>query len=235
MSDSASMDDEELEILLEKFFFKKNTELMSYSDSFESRMRDRFITYVKEIREAGTSEENNQILRNSKIIVKKKSRRDMDLVNVQAFLDRIELRSTDAEARTAVIKILKEEKNFKQVVENAEDGLITVKLPKMDLEKRFELADFIESKFKNYQKNVMMVKNQSMQQIRAGLQNEFIFGPDAAKASKEIEKIIDHYIKTAKLIFFVKHKDILRNQFKLTEEDDIVLARKMSTVAHILD
>ena len=162
MSDSASMDDEELEILLEKFFFKKNTELMSYSDSFESRMRDRFITYVKEIREAGTSEENNQILRNSKIIVKKKSRRAMDLVNVQAFLDRIELRSTDAEARTAVIKILKEEKNFKQVVENAEDGLITVKLPKMDLEKRFELADFIESKFKNYQKNVMMVKNQSM-------------------------------------------------------------------------
>jgi hypothetical protein len=61
------------------------------------------------------------------------------------------------------------------------------------------------------------------------------FGPDAAKASKEIEKIIDHYIKTAKLIFFVKHKDILRNQFKLTEEDDIILARKMSTVAHILD
>ena len=53
----------------------------------------------------------------------------MDLVNVQAFLDRIELRSTDAEARTAVIKILKEEKNFKQVEENAEDGLITVKLP----------------------------------------------------------------------------------------------------------
>ena len=72
MSDSASTDDEELEILLESFFFKKNTELMSYSDSFESRMRDRFITYVKEIREAGTSEENNQILRNCKIIVKKK-------------------------------------------------------------------------------------------------------------------------------------------------------------------
>ena len=235
MSNSASMDDEELEILLEKFFFKKNSELMSYSDSFEARMRDRFMTYVKEIREAGTSEENNQILRNTKIIVKKKSRRAMDLVNVQAFIDRIELRSADAEARAAVIKILKEEKNFKQVNESPEDGLITVNLPKMDLEKRFELADFIESKFKNYQKNVMMVKNQSMQQIRAGLQNEFIFGPDAAKASKEIEKIIDHYVKTAKLIFFVKHKAILKNQFKLTEEDDIILARKMSTVAHILD
>ena len=152
MSNSALMDDEALELLLENLFFKKNTELMSYSDSFESRMRDRFITFVKEIREAGTSEENNQILRNTKIVVKKKSRRAMDLVNVQAFLDRIELRSTDAEARTAVIKILKEEKNFKQVEENAEDGLITVKLPKMDLERRFELADFIESKFKNYQK-----------------------------------------------------------------------------------
>ena len=157
MSNSALMDDEALELLLENLFFKKNTELMSYSDSFESRMRDRFITYVKEIREAGTSEENNQILRNTKIVVKKKSRRAMDLVNVQAFLDRIELRSTDAEARTAVIKILKEEKNFKQVEENAEDGLITVKLPKMDLERRFELADFIESN--NLRDNVIVISS----------------------------------------------------------------------------
>ena len=74
---------EELEELLEDYFFKTAKELSSYSDALESRVRDRFMDYFVEIKEVGSSEENAQILHNARIIVQKKQRRALDFVDVE--------------------------------------------------------------------------------------------------------------------------------------------------------
>ena len=48
------------------------------------------------------------------------------------------------------------------------------------------------------------------------------------------KEIIVHYVKLGKLIFWARQKDLLRHQFKLTNEDDIILARQIGSVKHIV-
>ena len=50
----------------------------------------------------------------------------------------------------------------------------------------------------------------------------------------KIEEIIVHYVKLGKLIFWARQKDVLRHQFKLTSEDDIILARQIGSVKHLV-
>jgi ribosome recycling factor len=237
MSEAEVEDVEEtvdIEQLVKPFLFQTDKELMSYSDAFEARVRDRFIIFMKEIKDAGASEENLNILKNAKIIVKGKQRRAMDLVTVQCTAENIFVRSLDEEARAAVMQYLKAEKGFTKIKEQKEEQLVVVTLPKMDIERKFELSDFLEQKFKQFHKNIMGVKSQTNQQLKAGMEREYIEGPDAAIANKEIEEIIIHYVKLGKLIFWAKQKDVLRHQFKLTNEDDIILSRKIGTVKHIV-
>lgn len=224
----------DIETLARPFCFETEKELMSYSDAFESRVRDRFMSFIKEIKDAGASEENLHILKNAKITVKGKQRRAMDLVMVECTAEKIFVRSLDDEARVEVMKYLKTEKGFKNVKELKEEQLVVVTLPKMDIERKFELSDFLEQKYKQFHKNIMGVKSQTNQQLKAGMEREYIDGPDAAIANKEVEEIIIHYVKMGKLIFWAKQKDVLRHQFKLTNEDDIILSRKIGTVKHIV-
>ena len=79
----------------------------------------------------------------------------------------------------------------------------------------------------------MGVKSQTNQQLKAGMEREYIDGPDASIANKEL-KIIVHYVKLGKLIFWARQKDVLRHQFKLTSEDDIILARQIGSVKHLV-
>ena len=51
-----------MEFELEKLTFKTKKELSSFSDACESRLRDRFITYFHDVRQTGSSEENQNIL-----------------------------------------------------------------------------------------------------------------------------------------------------------------------------
>ncbi|MEC8246651.1 MAG: hypothetical protein VX019_01225, partial [Pseudomonadota bacterium] len=122
----------------------------------------------------------------------------------------------------------------KKVKEHKEEQLVVVSLPKMDIERKFELSDFLEQKYKQFHKNIMGVKSQTNQQLKAGMEREYIDGPDASIANKEIEEIIVHYVKLGKLIFWARQKDLLRHQFKLTNEDDIILARQIGSVKHIV-
>ena len=103
----------------------------------------------------------------------------------------------------------------------------------MDIERKFELSDYLEQKYKQFHKNIMGVKSQTNQQLKAGMEREYIDGPDASTANKEIEEIIVHYVKLGKLILG-KTKDVLRHQFKLTSEDDIILARQIGSVKHLV-
>ena len=237
MSEADIEDGEEtvdVETLIKPFLFETEKELMSYSNAFEARVRDRLMVFIKDIKDAGASEENLNILKNAKIKVKGKQRRAMDLVMVQCTSENIFVRSLDEEARAEVMKYLKTEKGFKNVKEQKEEQLVVVTLPKMDIERKFELSDFLEQKYKQFHKNIMGVKSQTSQQLKAGMEREYIDGPDAAIANKEIEEIIVHYVKLGKLIFWAKQKDVLRHQFKVTNDDDIILSRKIGTVKHIV-
>ena len=237
MSEADIEDGEEtvdVETLIKPFLFETEKELMSYSDAFEARVRDRLMVFIKDIKDAGASEENLNILKNAKIKVKGKQRRAMDLVMVQCTSENIFVRSLDEEARAEVMQYLKREKGFKNVKEQKEEQLVVVTLPKMDIERKFELSDFLEQKYKQFHKNIMGVKSQTSQQLKAGMEREYIDGPDAAIANKEIEEIIVHYVKLGKLIFWAKQKDVLRHQFKVTNDDDIILSRKIGTVKHIV-
>ena len=237
MSEAEIEDGEETVDIVEQikpFLFETEKELMSYSDAFEARVRDRFMVFLQEIKDAGASEENLHIMKNARFIIKGKQRRASDLVTVQCTAENIFVRSLDEEVRSNVIKYLKSEKGFKKVKENKEEQLVVVSLPKMDIERKFELSDFLEQKYKQFHKNIMGVKSQTNQQLKAGMEREYIDGPDASIANKEIEEIIVHYVKLGKLIFWARQKDLLRHQFKLTNEDDIILARQIGSVKHIV-
>ena len=207
---------------------------MSYSDAFEARVRDRFMVFLQDVKDAGASEENLHIMKNARFIIKGKQRRASDLVTVQCTAENIFVRSLDEEVRANVLKYLKDEKGFKKVSEQKEEQLVVVSLPKMDIERKFELSDFLEQKYKQFHKNIMGVKSQTNQQLKAGMEREYIDGPDASIANKEIEEIIVHYVKLGKLIFWARQKDLLRHQFKLTNEEDIILARQIGSVKHIV-
>ena len=237
MSEAEVEDGEEtvdIEEQIKPFLFETEKELMSYSDAFEARVRDRFMVFLQEIKDAGASEENLNILKNARFMIKGKPRRASDLVTVQCTAENIFVRSLDEEVRAAVFKYLKDEKGFKKVKEHREDQLVVVSLPKMDIERKFELSDYLEQKYKQFHKNIMGVKSQTNQQIKAGMEREYIDGPDASIANKEIEEIIVHYVKLGKLIFWARQKDVLRHQFKLTSEDDIILARQIGSVKHLV-
>lgn len=237
MSEAEVKDGEETVDIVEQikpFLFETEKELMSYSDAFEARVRDRFMVFLQEIKDAGASEENLHIMKNARFIIKGKQRRASDLVTVQCTAENIFVRSLDEEVRSNVMKYLKNEKGFKKVKENKEEQLVVVSLPKMDIERKFELSDFLEQKYKQFHKNIMGVKSQTNQQLKAGMEREYIDGPDASIANKEIEEIIVHYVKLGKLIFWARQKDLLRHQFKLTNEDDIILARQIGSVKHIV-
>ena len=237
MSEAEVEDGEEtvdIEEQIKPFLFETEKELMSYSDAFEARVRDRFMVFLQEIKDAGASEENLNILKNARFMIKGKPRRASDLVTVQCTAENIFVRSLDEEVRAAVFKYLKDEKGFKKVKEHREDQLVVVSLPKMDIERKFELSDYLEQKYKQFHKNIMGVKSQTNQQLKAGMEREYIDGPDASIANKEIEEIIVHYVKLGKLIFWARQKDVLRHQFKLTSEDDIILARQIGSVKHLV-
>ena len=204
MSEAEVEDGEETVDIAEQikpFLFETEKELMSYSDAFEARVRDRFMVFLQEIKDAGASEENLNIMKNARFIIKGKQRRASDLVTVQCTAENIFVRALDEEVRVAVLKYLKNEKGFKKVKEQKEEQLVVVSLPKMDIERKFELSDFLEQKYKQFHKNIMGVKSQTNQQLKAGMEREYIDGPDASIANKEIEEIIVHYVKLGKLIF----------------------------------
>lgn len=219
---------------LEDLFFKTNTELSSYSDAFESRARDRLVDYQREVMQAGSSEENQKILVGSRIVVKKKSRRATDLVEVQSFIDRIEIRSLDEEARLQTKELLEKDKGFKNVKHVPEDQLLVVMLPKLNIERKFELSDFIKGKYQNFHKNLVHVKTQTIQQIGAGVKNEYIFPPEAARATKEVDKILAHYGKHGKALMYAKQKEILKRDFSIDDKEDMGYQKLIGQYANLI-
>lgn len=210
---------------LSDFMYETEDELRSYSDSFESRARDRFIVYVDELYNMGSADEFQKMYHADKVIVKKKNRRLMDYVEITAFKDRLEIISLNDEVTEGLIKITREEKGFDDIRRDPAKNLITVVFPEMDFNQILELADATIAKQKQYERTLNSVKMQTGQQLKSGIEKEYIEQSDAVKVSKEIERIIEHYVTYSKILCVAKVLRLGRKIKPETPEDEIIFSR----------
>lgn len=221
------------EEILADYLYEETEELKSFSASYESRSRDRFVSIVQEIYDLGSHEEYNTMFHTDRVLIDKKPRRLMDYLEIEAFIDRIEIVSLNEIAVNSVMKSLKEEKGFDKVSFDEAKAKITVTLPPLSYNALIELKQAVEGKYKNYEKALIMVRNQTAQQVRAGIQNEYISSIDAAKVSKEIGLVGQHYLDGAK-IFVMAKKHILLGKYEPEDDKEKELAEKVPDALVIL-
>ena len=197
------------EFELEKLEFKSKKELSSFSDACESRLRDRFLSLFHDVRQTGSSEENQNILISAQVMVDNKPRRALDFAQLVVEPEQINIFSNNGQVLAGVKEFLKTEKGFTKFSEDPRAGKLIVRLPKLTFENKMELSNSIDGKFGVFLKNITGVKAQTGTQIRAGLNNEFIDGKEATKAGKEIDLILAHYRKWGRTFALCKQKLIL--------------------------
>ena len=210
---------------LAMFMYESEDELRSYSDSFESRARDRFVVYVDELYNMGSADEFQKMFHADKVIVKKKNRRLMDYIEITAFKDRLEIISLNDEVTEGLIKITREEKGFDDIRRDLAKNMITIVFPEMDFNQILELADATIAKQKQYERTLNSVKMQTGQQLKAGIEREYIEQTDAVKVSKEIERIIEHYVTFSKILSVAKVIRLGRKYKPETPEDEAIFNR----------
>ena len=207
---------------LSDFLFTSSGELKSYSDSFESRARDRFVAYVKELYELGSSDEYRTMFHSDRVMINKRNRRLLDYIEVSAMIDRIEVVSLNQEVTKSLIDIIRNEKGFDKFEFDQANGRISIQLPPLTMNQMLELANSVTAKEKQIEKNMFSVKAQTGQQIRKGVENEYIDNIEAAKVSKEIDQIVEHYLRAAKL-FSIAKREMVMGSFKPKTPEDAEL------------
>ena len=218
---------------LSEFLFISPDELKSYSDSFESRARDRFVAYVKELYELGSSDEYRTMFHSDKIVIAKRNRRLLDYIEVTAMIDRVEVISLNQEVTQKLIDIIKNDKGFETVHYDQSNSRVTVPLPPLTMNQMLELTNSIIAKEKQIEKNMFAVKAQTGQQIRKGLENEYIDQIDAAKVSKEIDQIVAHYAHCAKL-FSIAKREMVMGSFKPKTPEEAELYGEIGPARDVL-
>ena len=221
------------EFELEKLEFKSKKELSSFSDACESRLRDRFLSLFHDVRQTGSSEENQNILISAQVMVDNKPRRALDFAQLVVEPEQINIFSNNGQVLAGVKEFLKTEKGFTKFSEDPRSGKLVVRLPKLTFENKMELSNSIDGKFGVFLKNITGVKAQTGTQIRAGLNNEFIDGKEATKAGKEIDLILTHYRKWGRVFALCKQKLILGRDFKLEKEEDIGLEKNIKQIVYL--
>ena len=221
------------EFELEKLDFKSKIELSSFSDACESRLRDRFRSLFHEVRQTGSSDENQNILLSTKITIDNKPRRALDFAQVVVEPEAINIFSNNGQVLAGIKEFLKEEKGFKKFSEDPRAGKLIVKLPKLTFENKMELSNSIDGKYTTFLKNITGVKTQTGTQIRAGLNNEFIDGKEATKAGKEIDLILSHYKKWGRICALCKQKLILGRDFRVEKDEDVALEKNTKQVLYL--
>jgi hypothetical protein len=198
---------------LSKFLFVPEDELKSYSDSFESRARDRFIAYVKEMFELGSTDEYGTMFHADRIVINKRNRRLLDYIEVTALIDRVEVISLNQEVTERLIHIIKVEKGFETVHHDEVNSRVTIPLPPLTFNQQLELNDAAIAKLGQLERTFFAVKSQTGQQIKKGIENEYITQIDSAKVSKEIDQVIEHYLYNARL-FAIAKREMIMGSFK---------------------
>jgi hypothetical protein len=218
---------------LSEFLFAPEDELKSYSDSFESRARDRFITFVKEMFELGSSDEYGTMFHADRILINKKPRRILDYIEVTALIDRVEVISLNQEVTKRLIEIIKTEKGFETVHYDELNCRVTIPLPPLTFNQQLELNDTAIAKLGQLERTFFSVKSQTGQQIKKGIENEYITGIDAAKVSKEVDQIIDHYLTNARL-FAIAKREIISGSFRPKTDIEAELYPKIGPARNFL-
>ena len=218
---------------LSEFLFISPDELKSYSDSFESRARDRFVAFVKELYELGSSDEYRTMFHSDKIVIAKRNRRLLDYIEVTAMIDKVEVISLNQEVTQKLIDIIKNDKGFETVHYDQSNSRVTVPLPPLTMNQMLELTNSIIAKEKQIEKNMFAVKAQTGQQIRKGLENEYIDQIDAAKVSKEIDQIVAHYAHCAKL-FSIAKREMVMGSFKPKTPEEAELYGEIGPARDVL-
>ena len=219
---------------LSDFLYNDTAELRSYSDSFESRARDRFVTFVKELKELGSHDEYRTMLHADRVVLEKKSRRLLDYIEVSAFIDRIEIISLNQEVTQQLLDIIRNDKGFETVHHDPAASKVTIPLPPLSMNAMLELKSTAIAKQQQLEKALFGVKSQTGQQIRAGIEREYIFQPDAAKVAKEIDQIIEHYLTYSK-IFSIAKQELVMGSFKAKTPEEQELHARIGPAKALLE
>ena len=218
---------------LSDFLFTSNDELKSYSDSFESRARDRFVAFVKELYELGSSDEYRTMFHADRVVINKRNRRLLDYIEVSAMIDRIEVISLNQEVTQSLLNIIRTDKGFDKFDYDQANGRITIELPPLTMNQMLELSNSVIAKEKQIEKNLFSVKAQTGQQIRKGVENEFINNIEAVKVSKEIDQIVAHYLHAAKL-FSIAKREMVMGSFKPKTPEEAELYGEIGPARDVL-
>ena len=205
---------------LSDFLYVSEDELKSYSDSFESRARDRFVAYIKELFELGSSDEYGTMFHADRVTINKRTRRLLDYIEVNVQIDRVEIISLNQEVTQKLIDIIKTGKGFETVHYDRANSRVSIPLPPLTMNQMLELSNAVIAKEKQIEKNMFAVKAQTGQQIRKGIENEYIDQIDASKVSIEIDRIVTHYLRVAKLFSIAKREMIMGSFKPKTPEDE---------------
>ena len=218
---------------LSEFLFISPDELKSYSDSFESRARDRFVAFVKELYELGSSDEYRTMFHSDKIVIAKRNRRLLDYIEVTAMIDRVEVISLNQEVTQKLIDIIKNDKGFETVHYDQSNSRVTVPLPPLTMNQMLELTNSIIAKEKQIEKNMFAVKAQTGQQIRKDLKNEYKNKKDTTKEKKKIDQIVAHYTHCAKL-FSIAKREMVMGSFKPKTPEEAELYGEIGPARDVL-
>ena len=108
-----------------------------------------------------------------------------------------------------MIHIIKVEKGFETVHHDEANSRVTISLPPLTFNQQLELNDAAIAKLGQLERTFFAVKSQTGQQIKKGIENEYITQIDSAKVSKEIDQVIEHYLYKARLFAIAKRKMIM--------------------------
>ena len=133
-----------------------------------------------------------------------------------------------------LFKVIPGEKGFAEYKHDATSHKITIPLPALSMNALLEMRDAVDGKFNSVKKSFGLVRAQTAQQVKAGIENEFIFQVDAAKVSKEIELVMAHYLDHA-MVFAMAKKAIIMGKYTPKDKQETDLFSQVPAAVKILN
>ena len=198
----------------------------SYSQEANENMKVAIESLVTNLTQVGSADAYKNALFGLKIMVDKRPRRITDVANVEPGL---KPRSLDlmVYSRELIPLVVEEIKvaGFKNVTSDIELQRVTIIVPAPTLEDLERIEDDLDRVARSTVSNLTKVKANSSQRLKAGLENEYIEVAEAAKARKNLDDIIDHYVEIAKLHVLKKRIKVMGKYFQPKPEDEKLMKK----------
>ena len=198
----------------------------SYSQEANENMKVAIENLVTNLTQVGSADAYKNALFGLKIMVDKRPRRITDVANVEPGL---KPRSLDlmVYSRELIPLVVEEIKlaGFKNVTSDIELQRVTIIVPAPTLEDLERIEDDLDRVARSTVSNLTKVKANSSQRLKAGLENEYIEVAEAAKARKNLDDIIDHYVEIAKLHVLKKRIKVMGKYFQPKPDDEKLMKK----------